>query len=170
MGTRLVRLRRIWWFGLMALLRLRLRRGGNAAGVVLCRRAPGILSWRSDVWVIARAGYLRRSAAAGALVSIHTEAPDRSVRRFVQFRVLLPGVGDGNGGAGDGGSVVRIAVNGLYRTELVRHRGPSRTFDALELATLEWVTGTTINGSIAHAGIFHRPTTEPPTIEISYWR
>ncbi len=28
---------------------------------------------------------------------------------------------------------------GLYKTELVRHRGPWRGLDDLELATLEWV-------------------------------
>jgi putative transposase len=31
------------------------------------------------------------------------------------------------------------SVNGLYKTELIRRRGPWRTFDELELATLEWV-------------------------------
>ena len=30
-------------------------------------------------------------------------------------------------------------VNGLYKTELVRHRGPWRGLDDLELATLAWV-------------------------------
>ncbi|CAI7976013.1 transposase [Frankia sp. Hr75.2] len=31
------------------------------------------------------------------------------------------------------------SVNGLYKTELVYRRGPWRTFEELELATLEWV-------------------------------
>ena len=30
-------------------------------------------------------------------------------------------------------------VIGLYKTELIRKRGPWRTLEALELATLEWV-------------------------------
>ena len=30
-------------------------------------------------------------------------------------------------------------IIGLYKTELVRHRGPWRGLDDLELATLEWV-------------------------------
>jgi putative transposase len=30
-------------------------------------------------------------------------------------------------------------VNGLYKTELIRRRGPWRDVDAVELATLEWV-------------------------------
>ena len=31
------------------------------------------------------------------------------------------------------------AVNGLYKTELIRRRGPWRTDEQVELATLEWV-------------------------------
>lgn len=30
-------------------------------------------------------------------------------------------------------------VNGLYKTELIRRRGPWRTLEDVELATLEWV-------------------------------
>jgi transposase InsO family protein len=31
------------------------------------------------------------------------------------------------------------AVNGLYKTELIRQRGPWRTIEQVELATLEYV-------------------------------
>ena len=31
------------------------------------------------------------------------------------------------------------AVNNLYKTELIRQRGPWRTVEQVELATLEWV-------------------------------
>ena len=31
------------------------------------------------------------------------------------------------------------AVNNLYKTELIRQRGPWRTVERVELATLEWV-------------------------------
>ncbi len=30
-------------------------------------------------------------------------------------------------------------INGLYKTELIRRRGPWRNVDEVELATLEWV-------------------------------
>ena len=30
-------------------------------------------------------------------------------------------------------------INGLYKTELIRRRGPWRSFEAVEFATLEWV-------------------------------
>jgi transposase InsO family protein len=31
-------------------------------------------------------------------------------------------------------------INGLYKAELVYHRGPWKTIESLELATLTWVT------------------------------
>jgi transposase InsO family protein len=30
-------------------------------------------------------------------------------------------------------------INGLYKTEVIRRRGPWRTLEAVEFATLEWV-------------------------------
>ena len=30
-------------------------------------------------------------------------------------------------------------INGLYKTEVIRHRGPWKTVDEVEYATLEWV-------------------------------
>lgn len=35
--------------------------------------------------------------------------------------------------------IADAAVNGLYKTELIRRRGPWRTIEQVELATLEWV-------------------------------
>ena len=31
------------------------------------------------------------------------------------------------------------AINGLYKTEVIHRRGPWRSFEAVEYATLEWV-------------------------------
>jgi transposase InsO family protein len=36
-------------------------------------------------------------------------------------------------------NALRETVNGLYKTELIRRRGPWRDVDAVELATLSWV-------------------------------
>ena len=30
-------------------------------------------------------------------------------------------------------------INGLYKTEVIRHRGPWRSIEEVEFATLEWV-------------------------------
>ena len=38
-------------------------------------------------------------------------------------------------------TVVAVAetINGLYKTEVIRRRGPWRSLEAVEFATLEWV-------------------------------
>jgi len=33
----------------------------------------------------------------------------------------------------------RRAINGLYKAEVIHRRGPWRSFEAVEFATLEWV-------------------------------
>jgi hypothetical protein len=37
-------------------------------------------------------------------------------------------------------------INGLYKAEVIHRRGPWRSFEAVEYATLEWVDGSTIVG------------------------
>jgi putative transposase len=36
-------------------------------------------------------------------------------------------------------STVAETINGLYKTELIHRRGPWRSFESVEFATLEWV-------------------------------
>ena len=48
------------------------------------------------------------------------------------------------------------SIIGLYKTELVRNRGPWRGLDDLELATLEWVDW------FNHRRIFHDLGRIPP--------
>lgn len=47
-------------------------------------------------------------------------------------------------------------INGLYKTELVRNKGPWRGLEDLELATLEWVDW------FNHQRIFHDLGRIPP--------
>jgi transposase InsO family protein len=47
---------------------------------------------------------------------------------------------------------------GLYKTELIRRRGPWRTLDDVELATLEWVDW--YNHRRLHSACDHRPPAE----------
>jgi putative transposase len=50
------------------------------------------------------------------------------------------------------------AVNGLYKAELIRHRGPWRTADQVELATLAWVGWW--NQRRLHGALDHIPPAE----------
>lgn len=56
------------------------------------------------------------------------------------------------------------SVNGLYKTELVYRRGPWRTFEELELATLKWVDW--YNNRRIHSGCGNMP---PVEYERSYY-
>ena len=38
-------------------------------------------------------------------------------------------------------NALALTINGLFKTEVVRRRGPWRGLEAIELATLEWVDG-----------------------------
>jgi len=57
------------------------------------------------------------------------------------------------------------SIIGLYKTELVRNRGPWRGLDDLELATLEWVDW------FNHRRLFHELGRVPPAeFEHRYYR
>jgi len=55
-------------------------------------------------------------------------------------RLTNAGVEPSVGSVGDSydNSLV-VTINGLYKTEVIRRRGPWRTLEAVEFATLEWV-------------------------------
>jgi transposase InsO family protein len=56
-----------------------------------------------------------------------------------------PCVGIRNPGAREGGqdcdgiNALAETINGLYKAEVIHRRGPWRSFEAVEFATLEWV-------------------------------
>jgi putative transposase len=54
------------------------------------------------------------------------------------------------------------AINGLYKAELIRRRGPWRTADQVELATLEWVQWW--NQQRLHGALDHIPPAEHEAI------
>ena len=56
------------------------------------------------------------------------------------------------------------AVNGLYKTELIRQRGPWRTVEQVELATLEYVWWW--NNSRLHGELGQIP---PAELEANHW-
>lgn len=80
-------------------------------------------------------------------------------------RIVELGAQPSTGTVGDSyDNVLAEAVNRPYRTELIRHQGPWRTVEQVELATLEyvwrWNTGAcTANWSCAPRSRLSRPTT-----------
>ncbi len=65
-------------------------------------------------------------------------------------RIVELGVVSSTGTVGDSfDNAMAEAVNNLYKTELIRQRGPWRTVEQVELATLEWVWCGTTSDSTA---------------------
>jgi len=70
------------------------------------------------------------------------------------------------GSRGDSyGNAMAETINGLYKTELVRNKGPWRGLEDLELATLEWVDW------FNHRRLFHELGRIPPAeFETNHYR
>jgi putative transposase len=81
-------------------------------------------------------------------------------------RLAEDGVTNSVGSRGDSyDNALAETINGLYKTELVRNKGPWRGLDDLELATLEWVDW------FNHRRIFHDLGRIPPTeYEANHYR
>ena len=55
-------------------------------------------------------------------------------------RLALAGIEPSVGSVGDSyDNALAETINGLYKTEVIHRRGPWKTFEAVEIATLEWV-------------------------------
>ena len=81
-------------------------------------------------------------------------------------RLADNGVVNSVGSRGDSyDNALAESINGLYKTELVRNKGPWRGLDDLELATLEWVDW------FNHRRLFHELGRIPPAeFEAAYYR
>ncbi len=81
-------------------------------------------------------------------------------------RLAEDGVVNSVGSRGDSyDNALAETINGLYKTELVRNKGPWRGLDDLELATLEWVDW------FNHRRIFHDLGRIPPAeFETNHYR
>ena len=54
-------------------------------------------------------------------------------------RLAEAGVEPSVGSVGDSYDALAETINGLYKAEVIHRRGPWRSFEAVEFATLEWV-------------------------------
>jgi transposase InsO family protein len=107
--------------------------------------ARRIVGWR--VSRTANAGFVldaleqalhdRRPVRGGGLVH-HS---DRGVQYVsIKYTGRLAGVEPSVGSVGDSfDNALAETINGLYKTEVIRRRGPWRNLEAVEFATLEWV-------------------------------
>ena len=82
-----------------------------------------------DKWPLHRGGLVHHGDRGSQYVSIkYTE------------RLLEAGIKPSVGSVDDSyDNALTMTINGLYKTEVIHRRGPWRSFEALEFATLEWV-------------------------------
>lgn len=89
----------------------------------------------------------------------HSDRGSNYVSLVYTDRILELGAKPSVGSVGDSyDNALAEAVNGLYKTELIRRRGPWRTIEQVELATLEWVWWW--NNQRLHAELDYRTPTE----------
>ena len=81
----------------------------------------------------------RRPAHRGGLVH-HSDRGSQYVSIKYTERLAQAGVEPSVGSVGDSyDNALAETINGLYKAEVIHRRGPWRSFEAVEFATLEWV-------------------------------
>jgi len=109
--------------------------------------ARRIVGWR--VSRTAHAGFVldaleqalheRRPVRGGGLVH-HSDRGVQYVSIKYTERLAAAGIEPSVGSVGDSyDNALAETINGLYKAELIHRRGPWRSFEAVEFATLEWV-------------------------------
>ena len=84
--------------------------------------------------------YARRPEGDGALVH-HSDCGSQYVSIRYSERLAEAGIEPSVGSTGDNhDDALAETINGLYKAEIIHRRGPCKTREAVELATLEWVS------------------------------
>lgn len=81
----------------------------------------------------------RRTSAEEGLVH-HSDRGSQYLAIRYTKRLAEPGIEPSVGSVGDSyDNALAETINGLFKAEVVHRRGPWRSFEAVEYATLEWV-------------------------------
>ena len=84
--------------------------------------------------------YARRPEREGALVH-HSDRGSQYVSIRYSERLAEAGIEPSVGSTGDSyDNALAETINGLYKAEIIHRRGPWKTRESVELATLEWVS------------------------------
>jgi transposase InsO family protein len=96
-------------------------------------------SLRTDLALDALEQALHARPKTGGLVH-HSDRGTQYVAIRYTERLAAAGIERSVGSVGDSyDNALAETINGLYKTEVIRRRGPWRSIDAVEYATLEWV-------------------------------
>jgi len=133
--------------------------------------ARRIVGWRvsspmyTDFVLNAQALYDRQPQRDGALTH-HSDRGSQYVSIRYSERLAEAGIEPSVGSKGDSDdNALAETINGLYKAELIHRCGPWKTREAVELATLEWVTW------FNHVRLLEPIGYIPPAeAETNYWR
>ena len=109
--------------------------------------------------------YARRREREGTLVH-HSDRGSQYVSIRYSERLAEAGIEPSVGSTGDSyDNALAETINGLYKAEIIHRRGPWKTREAVELATLEWVSWFNHHRLLEPIGYI-----PPAEAEANYWR
>jgi putative transposase len=109
--------------------------------------------------------YARRGQRDGELVH-HSDRGSQYVSIRYSERLAEAGIEPSVGSIGDSyDNALAETINGLYKAELIHRRAPWKTREAVELATLEWVSWFNNHRLLEPIGYI-----PPAEAEANYWR
>jgi putative transposase len=109
--------------------------------------------------------YARRAEREGELVH-HSDRGSQYVSIRYSERLAEAGIEPSVGSTGDSyDNALAETINGLYKAEIIHRRGPWKTREAVELATLEWVSWFNHHRLLEPIGYI-----PPAEAEANYWR
>ena len=109
--------------------------------------------------------FARRSSREGELIH-HSDRGSQYVSIRYSERLTDAGIQPSVGSIGDSyDNALAETINGLYKAELIHRRGPWKTREAVELATLEWVSWFNHHRLLEPIGYI-----PPAEAEANYWQ
>ena len=109
--------------------------------------------------------YARRPERDGALTH-HSDRGSQYVSIRYSERLAEAGIEPSVGSTGDSyDNALAETINGLFKAEIIHRRGPWKTREAVELATLEWVSWFNHHRLLEPIGYI-----PPAEAEANYWR
>ena len=109
--------------------------------------------------------WARQSGRDGELIH-HSDRGSQYVSIRYSERLTEAGIEPSVGSKGDSyDNALAETINGLYKAELIHRRGPWKTREAVELATLEWVSWFNHHRLLEPIGYI-----PPAEAEANYWR